>query len=160
MKRYIKEIIYVTLISAVVSQILPGDAYRKYGKMISGFIILLIFLHPVLEWSSIYPQLEQTYEQYLTQGKQQAEQGAQTEQEQLQEEVWQKQQCLAVQEDIMAMLRQVGYAVDKVEVSMKGDRIQWVKVQMQQVVSQEQEMAVKEFLSQTYNMKERQVRVW
>lgn len=48
MEAYLKSIIFFTLLAAIVNQMLPGEAYRKVIGIVCGFLLLLLFLKPLL----------------------------------------------------------------------------------------------------------------
>lgn len=67
MKTYLKRIILFTFLAGVVDQILPDGTYKKYGRILSGFLLLLIFLQPLLVHQNMEEILLAECERFLLQ---------------------------------------------------------------------------------------------
>lgn len=61
MKEYITSILYMTIVTALVNQILPSERYRKLIGTVCGFLLLLVFFHPLLT-GSLEQELRQRYQ--------------------------------------------------------------------------------------------------
>ena len=61
MKEYITSILYMTIVASLVNQILPSERYRKLIGTVCGFLLLLVFFHPLLT-GSVQQELLKRYE--------------------------------------------------------------------------------------------------
>ena len=149
MQDYLKGIVYITLISAIISQLLPREDYRKYGRILSGFLILLLFLQPFLQWSDIYPQFEQKYEQLLEDGKGKLEGSNEKYQE--------KQKKVIIEEAVANVMLQSGYETKEVEVSVRGEEIRRISVRLKGTIKQEEKDVLSQYLGEQYSLKQEQI---
>ena len=46
---WIRSIAYFMVFSAVLTHVIPGQAYRKYIRFFTGLLLVLLLLHPVME---------------------------------------------------------------------------------------------------------------
>ena len=46
---WIRSIAYFMVFSAVLTHLIPGQAYRKYIRFFTGLLLVLLLLHPVME---------------------------------------------------------------------------------------------------------------
>lgn len=56
---WIKNIAIFSVISSLVIKIVPGKAYVPYLRLYTGMVILLLFLHPLLDFFQMNDKLEQ-----------------------------------------------------------------------------------------------------
>lgn len=149
MLNYLKGIVYITLISAIVSQLLPGEDYRKYGRILTGFLIILLFLQPFLQWSEIYPKLEQNYEYFLEEGSKKVDMDSDSYMEQHKE--------LLVKEAVANAISQKGYHAKKVEVNIRGETIRSIRVRLEGVVEKEEKEQMQAYLGEQYELEKSQI---
>lgn len=62
MKEYMSSILYMTLFIAFLSHILPNEKNRRLFHIISGFLLLLVFLQPLLHITGVEQELKRRYE--------------------------------------------------------------------------------------------------
>ena len=62
MKEYMSSILYMTLFIAFLSHIFPNEKNRRLFHIISGFLLLLVFLQPMLHMTGVEQELKKRYE--------------------------------------------------------------------------------------------------
>jgi hypothetical protein len=63
MEQYIRSVLYFTLIATVLSQIAPGEHNRKIISMVTGLLVVLVFLSPLLNKGGIDVKLKQIWDE-------------------------------------------------------------------------------------------------
>lgn len=61
METYLKSILFFTLLSAVIQQMLPGENYRRIVGMVCGFLMVLVFLKPLLSGIGLQEQIVEEF---------------------------------------------------------------------------------------------------
>lgn len=50
MQVYIKEILVFLILTAVINNVLPDNSYKKYIRLFSGLILIIILISPILPY--------------------------------------------------------------------------------------------------------------
>ena len=149
MQDYIKSIIYVTLISSVLSRLLIGEQYRRYGNILSGFALIVLFLQPFLNWNNVQSEFVNRYESFKKEAK----------------EEWETQEIPQYEEEITELVEQnvkeyvstKGYRCSKVEVAMKEEGMEQIRIHLSENVDYVRREELKEVLCERYQLMKSQI---
>ena len=50
MEVYIKEILFFLILTAVINNLLPNNSYKKYVRLFTGLILIIILISPILPY--------------------------------------------------------------------------------------------------------------
>ncbi|MBE5927567.1 MAG: hypothetical protein E7270_11485 [Lachnospiraceae bacterium] len=50
MEVYIKEILVFLILTAVINNLLPNNSYKKYVRLFTGLILIIILISPILPY--------------------------------------------------------------------------------------------------------------
>ncbi len=54
MKQYLVTIVFFTVLVSLIGQMLPGERYYKIYGIISGMLLILVFIYPLLQIFGVY----------------------------------------------------------------------------------------------------------
>lgn len=65
MSEWLKSLVAFVLFSSVTMQMIPNQKYEQYVKLFTGFLMIIIILHPILKIRSADAYLERKIQQFV-----------------------------------------------------------------------------------------------
>ena len=150
--QYIKNIIYFTLFSAILQQLLPKEEYRKYARILTGFILLLLFLTPLFSMPVSQGQWNRCKRKFQLTGQKKRENGRI------------KKWCESVPDArelaMEQMLLESGYGNCRVKIKTQQDTIKEIKITVFTGVSKEQLKQLKTAVSKEFSLEDHAVKIY
>jgi stage III sporulation protein AF len=158
-QNFLTTITIFSLLAALLQKILPGKSYLPYLKLFSGFLLILLFLTPILNLIGMSDQLEINIQKALFDAESEEVKSSLFEMEQSQMELYENAYEDAVSQTIQEWMEKKGYPVAEVKCTVKDSSLKTVTLTATEILSAEEKAAIKNYLQDFYQVKSANINI-
>lgn len=158
-QNFLTTITIFSLLAALLQKILPGKSYLPYLRLFSGFLLILLFLTPMLNLIGMSDQLEINIQKALFDAESEEVKSSLFEMEESQIELYENAYEDAVDQTIQDWMEKKGYPITGVKCTVKDSSLETVTLMASETLSAEKKTAIKSYLQDFYQVKSANINI-